>query len=54
MTDFSAGNAVRIDIPDETDPDHNQYHGDHGHIIDIKGEITTITGEYYQPAPSAH
>lgn len=46
MTDFSAGDTVRIDIPDVTDPDHDQYHGDHGRIIDVvKDEITTITGE---------
>jgi len=31
MTEFSTGDTVRIDIPDETDPDHDQYHGDHGH-----------------------
>ncbi|MFC7043852.1 hypothetical protein [Halonotius sp. GCM10025705] len=46
MTAFSTGDTVRIDIPDETDPDHDQYHGDHGHIIDVvKDELTTITGE---------
>ena len=46
MPEFSTGDTVRIDIPDETDPDHDQYHGEHGQIIDVvKGEITTITGE---------
>jgi len=46
MAEFSTGGAVRIDIPDKTDPDHDQYHGNHGHIIDVvKSEITTITGK---------
>jgi len=46
MSEFSTGETVRIDIPDETDPDHDAYHGEHGHVIDIvEGEMTTITGE---------
>ena len=46
MTEFSTGETVRIDIPDETDPDHDAYHGEHGQVIEIvEGEITTITGE---------
>ena len=46
MAEFSTGDTVCIDIPDETDPDHDSYHGDHGRIIDVvKDEITTITGE---------
>jgi hypothetical protein len=28
--DLSEGDRVRIDIPDETDPDHDAYHGVHG------------------------
>lgn len=31
---LSKGDRVRIDIPDETDPDF-QWHGEHGVIIDI-------------------
>ncbi len=34
MRRFSLGDRVRIDIPDETDPDH-QWHGEHGLVIDI-------------------
>ena len=46
MSEFSTGETVRIDIPDETDPDHDAYHGEHGQVIGIvEGEITTITGE---------
>jgi hypothetical protein len=33
--DIALGDRVRIDIPDETDPDF-AYHGIHGIVIDIK------------------
>lgn len=32
--DFQLGDQVRVDIPDESDPDF-EFHGDHGIIIDI-------------------
>lgn len=32
---FSIGDRIRVDIPDETDPDHDQYHGQHGTIVNI-------------------
>jgi hypothetical protein len=32
---FTVGDRVRIDIPDETDPDHDRLHG-------CQGEITAI------------
>jgi len=35
MQHFSKGDRVRIDIPDETDPDHEQYHGVHGHVVRV-------------------
>lgn len=35
MRRFEAGDRVRIDIPDETDVDHDQLHGLHGTIVDI-------------------
>jgi ribosomal protein L21E len=45
-TDYSVGDRVRIDIPDETDPDHDRYHGEHGQIIDIlEDEAGTLTGD---------
>ncbi|MFQ3476686.1 hypothetical protein HKK80_10585 [Halonotius sp. F2-221B] len=45
-TDYSAGDRVRIDIPDETDPDHDRYHGEHGQIVDIlEDEAGTVTGD---------
>jgi hypothetical protein len=36
MTEFvpAAGERVRIDIPDEADPDHG-LHGEHGRIVEI-------------------
>lgn len=38
MLRFSEGDRVRIDIPDETDPDHEYYHGEHGQIIAVLGD----------------
>lgn len=35
MQRFTEGDRVRIDIPDETDPDHEEYHGVHGTVIDV-------------------
>lgn len=35
MIEFSEGDRVRVDIPDETDVDHQQYHGQHGTIISV-------------------
>jgi hypothetical protein len=31
---FNDGDCVRVDSPDETDPDHDPSHGAHGQIID--------------------
>jgi len=35
MQGFSKGDRVRIDIPDETDPDHQEYHREHGRIVAV-------------------
>lgn len=35
MKRFEVGNRVRIDIPDEGDPDHDQLHRKHGTIVEI-------------------
>ena len=44
MTQLTEGERVRIDIPDETDPDHEQYHGREGEIVavlnDDAGDVT--------------
>lgn len=40
---FEVGDAVRIDIPDETDPDHERLHGHHAEIVKI---IEDDAGEY--------
>ena len=34
MKNVQKGDHVRIDIPDETDPDY-RYHGEHGEVIKI-------------------
>lgn len=43
MTQFSEGDRVRVDIPDESDPDHEQYHGEHGTVVAIMDELGDIT-----------
>jgi hypothetical protein len=35
MQRFSEANRVRIDIPDEADPDHQAYHGEHGQVVAV-------------------
>jgi len=46
MTRFNPdpGDTVRIDIPDESDVDH-EYHGEHGTVIDVlQDDASTVTG----------
>lgn len=46
MAEFAEGDRVRIDIPDETDPDHAQYHGEHGTIVAVlEDDAGRVTGE---------
>ena len=46
MLEYEIGDRVRVDIPDETDPDHDQYHGEHGRITEILAdEAGTLTGD---------
>jgi ribosomal protein L21E len=44
MQQFTEGDRVRIDIPDESDPDHEVYHSKHGSVrnvvVDDADEIT--------------
>lgn len=41
---LSVGDRVRIDIPDETDPDHD-LHGEHGRVVDvISDDAGSVTG----------
>lgn len=44
MRRFDTGDSVRIDIPDETDPDHNRLHGRHGTVVEIiSDDAGTVT-----------
>jgi ribosomal protein L21E len=49
MSEFGQGDRVRIDIPDEADPDHECFHGQHGTIIkmisDDVGRFTNDTND---------
>ena len=42
---FEVGDQVRVDIPDETDPDF-EVHGAHGEIVDIiEDSAGIVTGD---------
>ena len=33
---FVPGDQVRIDIPDENDPDYEEYHGERGEVVEVQ------------------
>jgi ribosomal protein L21E len=46
MEQFTDGGRVRVDIPDETDPDHEQYHGEHGTVVaSLEDHAEKVTGD---------
>lgn len=46
MQAFSKGDRVRIDIPDETDVDHQAYHGQHGRVVLVlNDDADAVTGD---------
>jgi hypothetical protein len=46
MEQITQGDRVRVDIPDESDIDYEQFHGQHGTIISIlNDDVGTVTGE---------
>jgi len=45
MREFEEGDRVRVDIPDVTDPDNEQYHGEHGTVLAfIEDDAEAVTG----------
>lgn len=44
MSRFDRGDRVRLDVLDETDPDHDEQHGEHGVVVallqDDAGQLT--------------
>ncbi len=45
MPEFEMGDRVRIDIPDEADPDFQSFHGRHGEVVDVlTDDASAITG----------
>ena len=37
---------VRVDLPDESDPDHEKYHGQHGTVVAVYGDDAgDVTGD---------
>ena len=46
MKRFDIGDTVRIDIPGETDPDHERLHGRRGTVVEIiSDDAGTVTGD---------
>jgi ribosomal protein L21E len=46
MQEFEVEDRVRIDIPDETDPDHAVYHGQHGEVVSVLADDAAVeTGD---------
>jgi len=46
MPRFSEGDRVRIDITDESDPDHQEYHREHGHVVEVlSDEADSLTAD---------
>lgn len=46
MKRFEVGDSVRIDIPDETDPDYERLHDHHGTIVEIiSDDADALTGD---------
>lgn len=43
---FEEGDQVRIDIPDQGDPDHHEYHGEHGRVVAVLSDnADSVTGD---------
>ncbi|MFC7165932.1 hypothetical protein [Halospeciosus flavus] len=46
MRRFTEGDRVRVDIPDETDPDHERHHGVHGTVVGVLSDNAgSVTGD---------
>lgn len=46
MRRFIEGDRVRVDIPDESDPDHERFHGEQGTVVDVMmDDAGTLTGD---------
>lgn len=46
MKRFTAGDRVRINIPDEHDSDYAAYHGEHGTVVAVlSDEADAVTGD---------
>lgn len=46
MNGFTPDDQVRIDIPDESDPDYDRYHGQEGMVTELlHDDASDITGD---------
>jgi len=39
---FEVGDRVRVDIPDQTDPDHDPFHGLHGTVVEVSSDDAAL------------
>lgn len=46
MNRFDVGDAVRVDIPDKSDPDYERWHGCEGTVLEVTEDAAGIeTGD---------
>lgn len=46
MKRFTPGDSVRVDIPDESDPDFDEYHDRRGEVVDVREDAASdVTGD---------
>lgn len=46
MPDYHAGDRVKIDLPNESNPNHDPYHEEHGTIVDsLEDDSNTLGGD---------
>lgn len=46
MKRFAEGDRVRVDTPDETEPDHDRLHGETGVITEIRTDAVNSRDNY--------
>lgn len=45
MERFSEGDRIRVDIPDETDPDYELCHGTHGRVVAVLTDDAEVVAD---------
>jgi ribosomal protein L21E len=46
MRRVETGDSVRVDIPDQSDPDYERFHGRYGEVVDVlEDDVGRETGD---------